>query len=350
MNRNIDYKILINFSKGIYSYKDYLKVKNWFNRIEENSEIKEQLYAHWLKLADSELDKDYSLQHIFEKIEYNILLEEKKEAEKINLWSYYSKAASILLIPVLGISLWYYILSNTNSFNSSKQSIVQTWVEINAPDGARVEFLLPDSSRGWLNAGSKLKYPAVFNDVRKVELTGEGWFDVKHLDKSEFIVSVPDMDIKVLGTQFNVSAYSDDIFTSVELEGGKVEVKGKVGIFNYSLLPNEQMIFNRDKLSLKKAKVDASRYSSWKDGYLIIENEPLGQIVGRLERWYNVEIDIQDEVLKKYRFKATFKDEPLQEVLRLMARTTPMMYKIEKREMDSNGVLKQKKVTIKLKQ
>lgn len=349
MKNNIDHKTLLNFSKGKYSYKDYIKVKNWFKQIEENSEIKEQLFAQWIELADAELVKDNSLNHIFEKIQYYILLEEKKEARKINIWSYYRQAAAILLIPVLAFSIWYNISSKSGEFNTTEQQMAQSWIEINAPDGARVEFLLPDSSRGWLNSGSKLKYPAIFNEARKVELTGEAWFDVRHIDENGFVVSVPDMDVKVLGTQFNVSAYSDDDFTNVTLEEGKVEVNGKAGMFNQVLEPNEKIAFNRESRSLKVSAVDAIRFSAWKEGCLIVNNEPLGDVVGRLERWYNVDIHIQDEELKGYRFKATFKNEPLEEVLRLMAKTTPIIYKIDTRSEYSNGVLKQKKVTIKLK-
>ena len=158
-----------------------------------------------------------------------------------------------------------------------------------------------------------------------------------------------EMDVKVLGTQFNVTAYSEDASTDVILEEGKVEINGTVGLFNQVLLPNEKISFDHKSRSIKLSEVNASRFSAWKEGYLVIDNEPLEQVVGRLERWYNVDITILDETLKKYRFKATFKDEPLEEVLRLIAKTTPIIYQIEKRSEDSNGVLKQKKVTIKLK-
>lgn len=346
MNNNIDHKTLLNFSKGKYSYKDYLKVKNWFKRIEESKEIKEQLFAQWIELADAELAQDNSLNHIFEKIQYHILLEEKKEAKKINIWSFYRQVAAVFLIPVLALSIWYYISSK--SANQTIES-AESWIEINAPDGARVEFLLPDGSQGWLNSGSKLKYPPVFSEERKVKLSGEAWFNVKHLDNSGFVVSVPEMDVKVLGTQFNVTAYSEDASTDVILEEGNVEINGTVGVFNQVLSPNEKITFDHKSRSLKLCKVNASRFSAWKDGYLIIDNEQLRDVVARVERWYNVEIQIQDEVLKGYHFKATFKDEPLEEVLRLMAKTTPIIYKIEKRSEDSNGVLAKKKVTIKLK-
>ncbi len=349
MKDKIDYKTLLKFSQGKYSYNDYLKVKNWFSKAGKNIEVENQLFEQWKKLTDTDNNRDDSLQHIFEKVQYSILLEEKKRDKNNVIWKFYRQAAAILLIPVLAFSLWYYLSSKTPQLNTPTQQIAQSWVEINAPKGARIEFFLPDSSSGWLNSGSKLKYPAVFNKHRKVELTGEAYFEVKHLDESDFTVSVSDMDIKVLGTKFNLSAYSDDPYTDVVLEEGKVEITGKTGLFNYILLPNEKITFNYKKKSLNLSKVDASRYSAWKDGYLIIENESLGQIIGRIERWYNVKIILQDEELKNYRFKATFKDEPLEEVLRLIALTTPIKYNIEKRVIDSKGILKQKKITIKLK-
>lgn len=349
MKNNIDHKTLLNFSEGKYSYKDYQKVKNWFNRIEDNKEIKDELFAQWTKLTEDSASQQNSLTHIFEKIRYNISLEENRETKKISIWRYYNQVAAILLIPVLAFSVWYYISSNKISDTTSTEEIAQSWVEINAPQGARVNFSLPDGSQGWLNSGSKLKYPAVLGETRKVELTGEAWFDVEHKDNSEFIVSVPEMDIKVLGTQFNVTAYAEDRYTHVILEEGKVEVNGTVGAFNQVLAPNEKLSFNNEERSIILSEVDAKPFSAWKEGYLIINNEPLEEVVGRLERWYNVDIKIEDDVLRKYRFKATFRDEPLEEVLKLIAKTTPIKYSIKKREEDEDGVLKKKKVTIKLK-
>ena len=349
MKDKFDYNTLLNFAKGKYSYNDYLKVKYWFNQVENNKEINNQLFAQWKEITDSDYSMDDSLHHIFEKVQNIILLEEKKKDKKITIWSFYRQAAAILLIPVLAFSLWYYLSSESSQITESTQQIAESWVEINAPDGARVKFFLPDSSQGWLNSGSKLKYPTVFNKHRKVDLTGEAYFEIKHLDQSDFIVNVADLDIKVLGTKFNVSAYSDDPCTNVVLKEGKVEISGKTGIFNHTLLPNEKIAFNHKSKSLNLSKVDANRYTAWKDGYLIIEDESLGEVAGRIERWYNAEIVIQDEVLKNYQFKATFKDEPLEEVLRLIALTTPIRYNIEKRTVDSNGIMKKKTVTIKLK-
>ena len=349
MKEKINIKTLINFSKGKYSYNNYLKVKEWFSDFRENKEFEGQLLDQWNELTKQSRDHDDSLDHLFEKIQFNIWREEKRKTKKISIWNYYRQIAAILLIPVLAFSIWYYYFTSENEPVTLAQQTTQSWVEINAPDGARVEFLLPDSTKGWLNSGSHLKYPAIFDKTRKIELTGEAWFDVKHLAASEFIVSVPEMDINVLGTQFNVSAYPDDNFTDVTLEEGKVEINGKAGVFHQILVPDEKISFDKNEKGITLSKVDATRLSAWKEGYLIIDNEPLGDVINRLERWYNVDIQIKDETLKKYRFKATFKDEPLEEVLKLMAKTTPIIYTIDKRSTDNNGILIQKKVTMKLK-
>jgi transmembrane sensor len=107
-----------------------------------------------------------------------------------------------------------------------------------------------------------LKYPAVFDSQRKVELEGEAYFEVTHRNKSNFVVEVADMEVKVLGTKFNVSAYTDDSFTDVVLAEGKVEILGKTGAFQQILQPNEKITFNRDLKSLNINSVDAKRYFS----------------------------------------------------------------------------------------
>ena len=350
MKEKINIDTLISFSKGKYSYNTYLRVKEWFLNSHSDEEFESLLLNQWNELNNQSHNRDDSLDYLLEKIQSNIWSEESREIKSIRLWKYYRQIAAILFIPVLTFSLWYYFLASDNEPVMLAQHVNQSWVEINAPEGARVEFLLPDSTRGWLNSGSKLKYPASFNKTRKIELVGEAWFDVEHIDQSEFIVGVSNMDIKVLGTQFNVSAYSSDNLTDVTLERGKIEIIGKSGVFNQVLAPNEQISYDKNDRQITLSKVDAARFSAWKEGYLVIDNEPLGQVISRIERWYNVDIEIQDEKLKRYRFKATFKDEPLEDVLKLLAKTTPIIYKIDDRITDSNGILIQKKVSIKLKE
>lgn len=337
---NINYKTLLDFSKGKYSYNEYLKVKHWFTNVRDEVKVEEQLFDQFKGYADSANMK--SLHPIFEKIQYQILLEEKRNQKKRNIWHYYRQVAAVL-IPLIAISASLYF------FTKPIQTTTQAWLEINVPEGARVNFMLPDSSTGWLNSGAKLKYPAEFTSHRKVELIGEAFFNVKHKKHSDFTVGVKDMNIKVLGTKFNVSAYANEAITEVVLKEGKVEINGTAATFSHTLHPGEKISYNHEISSLNATVVDPNVYSAWTNGYLVIDNEPLAQAAKKLERWYNAEISIQDEALKKFRFKATFQEEPLEEVLRFIAMTTPITYKIETRDQSSNGILKKKQIIIRLK-
>ncbi len=340
MDNKITYKTLLDFSNGKYSYNEYLKVKHWFTKVKDDGKVEEQLFDQWKGFANHADTK--SLHPIFEKIQYHILLEEKRNERKKNIWFYYKQIAAIL-IPVLALSASLYF------FTRPSQTTTQVWSEINVPEGARIEFVLPDSTSGWLNSGARLKYPAEFTQHRKVELVGEAFFNVRHKEHSDFTVGVKDMNIKVLGTKFNVAAYANEPITEVVLKEGKVEINSTTKAFKQTLRPGEKIVYNRETNSLNTTNVDAKLYTAWKDGYLVIDNEPLEQAARKLERWYGAEIIIQDEKLKNLRLKATFQEEPLEEVLRFIAMTTPISYQIGNREQDSNGILKKKQVIIKLK-
>ncbi len=340
MDDNINYKTLLDFSNGKYSYNEYLKVKHWFTKVKDDEKIEEQIFDQWTKFANS--DNKKSLHPIFEKIQYHILLEEKRNEKKKNIWFYYRQVAAIL-IPVFALSASLYFFTNPN------HTTAQAWLEINVPDGAHIEFMLPDSTSGWLNSGAKLKYPSEFTQQRKVELIGEAFFNVRHIEHSDFTVGVKDMNIKVLGTKFNVAAYANESVTEVVLKEGKVEINGITKSFNQILKPGEKIAYNNETKSLSIRNVDTKLYTAWKEGYLIIDNEPLAQAAKKLERWYGAEIMIQDEKLKNLRLKATFKEEQFEEVLRYIAMTTPITYQILNREKGSDGLLKRKQVIIKLK-
>lgn len=342
MEDQMTYKALLNFANGEYSWNEYLKVKNWFNLIHDYKEAKRFLEEQWNELNDQQKPDDNSLRHIYEKIEYHILLEEKQETKKRQMWYFYRRAAAILLIPVLAFSLWQVF------FGKVENDARLAWVEIHAPNSARTQFSLPDGSSGWLNSGSVLKYHPVFSQTREVQLSGEAYFDVKP-DEKQFTVKSSDLNISVLGTAFNVSVYPDDSFAEVVLERGKVQVRGAVQDFERTLAPNEKLTFYPQKNKFNVVPVETETYCAWKDGLLILDSEPLELAVKRMERWYNVSIVIEDELLKNYRFKATFEDEPLEEVLKLLSVSTPMEYTFEKRKKEEDGTFIKKKVRIKLK-
>jgi transmembrane sensor len=345
MKNEMTDKIFKNFLQGRYSYDDYLKVKSFFDKIHDQKKIKELLYLHWNELNKQHLSGEKSLKYIYEKIEYRILMEEKKELQNRRLWNSFYRAAAFLLLPVLAFSLWciFFIANNTPPTEGNFSS-----VEIYALVSSRTKFTLPDGSTGWLNSGSKLRYNPDFSQSREVELTGEAYFEVIP-GEFVFTVSVADLSVQVFGTSFNVSAYPEDKISEVVLVSGKLKVQGKTNYFNRTLTPEHKLTYRPEKKSYRVRKVDTTPYTAWKDGFLLLDNEPLEQAVNRIERWYNADILIEDQTLKNYRFKATFLDEPLEEVLKLLAVSTPINYYIEKRVAGPDSLFQKRKVILKLK-
>jgi ferric-dicitrate binding protein FerR (iron transport regulator) len=333
-------------NKSLSEY-EYNELQQWIIEGYKNPQLAHLMDIHWQKLhqAETEVD-DKKINEIYNRILLKLTRETKNTSDKnrsISWFNIFQKVAAILIIPVIIASVYY-------NFYNSKKDFGQSWVEINSPEGTRTKFGLPDGSTGWLNGGSTLKYNPMFADARNVELNGEAYFDIAKQNGSSFIVSTAGLNIKVLGTKFNVFTNPNDGHTEVVLEEGKVEAVGTTKSFNREMNVGDKLDFNFKSNSVKIENIDTESYTAWKDGFLMLNEETLEQGARRIERWYNVEIEIVDDVLKNYGFKATFKDESLKEVIRLLAITTPIDYEILPRKMDENGVYLKQKIILKLKQ
>jgi len=186
-----------------------------------------------------------------------------------------------------------------------KEEIVYNTIIV--PYGKRTQITLSDSSNIWLNSGSKLIYPASFKgSKREVYLEGEAIFEVAKNEKMPFQVVTRDIEIKVLGTVFNVSAYHDDDFSSTVLERGSVELKYKSNALlkqsKITMVPGTMAIYSTDSKTIQQKKVDTRDYTCWKEGYIILHNETLLEITKRLSRYYNMSIVLENESLKTKTF------------------------------------------------
>lgn len=162
------------------------------------------------------------------------------------------------------------------------------------PHGKRSKVMLSDGTQIWLNAGSTLIFPTVFNEkTREVKLRGEMYAEVTHDPDRPFIVKTDQLDLKVYGTDFNLSAY-EDAAPWVVLVEGSVGVKAAGGK-EMKLAPNERIVRNRNGL-LEKSKVDVSSFVSWKDGYLAYEKTPIAEVLKQIERYYNLSFNLDDQV------------------------------------------------------
>ncbi len=170
------------------------------------------------------------------------------------------------------------------------------------PYGKRTQITLSDSSTIWLNSGSKLVYPVHFADnKREVFLDGEAVFIVTPDKSHPFHVVTRDMEIKVLGTVFDLCAYSDDSTVNTVLERGSVELIYKQGSLfgptKEKMVPGMLAAFDLADKTLIQKKVNTKDYTSWKDGYLVMEKNSLGSIAKKLSRYYNVSIEIESPEL-----------------------------------------------------
>jgi ferric-dicitrate binding protein FerR (iron transport regulator) len=226
-------------------------------------------------------------------------------------------AASILLIA-LGVGGSYF-LQNRNSANS--------FTEVYSPFGHKTMVVLPDNSKVWLNGDSRLKYNTDFSDSRNVELSGEALFEVTKNPANLFTVKSKDIRIEVYGTTFNIQSYDDDVVSEIAL------VEGSVGLFHdeqllRKMIPGEVISYDAQANKFSSQQGNISQITSWKSDELIIENETFESMVKYLERWYGVEITLDQSLRQNLRLSFKVKTESLIELLSIIDHITPVSYEI----------------------
>jgi ferric-dicitrate binding protein FerR (iron transport regulator) len=190
-----------------------------------------------------------------------------------------------------------------------------------APTGQHVSLILSDGTKVWLNAESRLEYPALFGrKARTVKLSGEAYFDVARSDAKPFTVSTARFDVMALGTRFNVCSYSDSCFHLV-LEHGSVKAwpsgMEESGVI---LMPGEEAVPEEGILSVRPCS-DIS-HSLWRDGIYSFNSEPLGNIFRTLKRYYGITINVRDSSLLSTEYTAKFRHKDgLDEILRQIGKT-----------------------------
>ncbi|MFS4467854.1 FecR family protein [Maribacter sp. 2210JD10-5] len=200
---------------------------------------------------------------------------------------------------------------------------------IKVPFGKRFQLELSDGTLVHLNAGSQLRYPVSFPSEgnRKVVLEGEAFFKVAKDSAHKFIVNTNDLNIEVLGTEFNVSAYSEDTSIKTTLREGSVRVFSEDG--ELYLLPNEQSSYDKNLGDFKKKSVKVSQFTKWMQGELVFRSMPFSEIIKKLERHFDVSIINKNKALDKEKFTARFVDENIDQVMSYFSKSYGFEYTIE---------------------
>jgi len=317
-------------------------LKEWVEGSADNKKYFEQVKNIW-DASDKQIDPntintDEALKKVLGRI--------REIYPKRTIWYYWQKVAAVLILP-LAIFTLLSIYKNSHKTSSSNEILYN---EIYTAFGTRSSLRLADSTRVWLNSGSSLMYPNKFNNKnRTVFLKGEAYFEVESDVSRPFIVQTSTLRVEAASTKFNVFEYDSESKAEITLVTGKVSVKGNTPA-NSQLIsdmnPGQHLEYNRQTGEKNLIDEDTYKYIAWKDGRMIFRNEPLGDVLGKIALIFNVDIELQGKQLNDYRYHATFQEESLEEILKLLKLTAPISYMEVKRKPLPDGSFPKKKVII----
>lgn len=252
-------------------------------------------------------------------------LQEKLWQKSYNRWQesrkiqqFFRYAAIFFFALSLGSTVWYFS-------GKSSSGIQETTTSVIAENGQISKVELPDGSLVWLNSGSRISYNNFFAEQnREVELSGEAYFDVEQNAELPMVVNCNNLHIRVLGTKFNVAAYSWEESIDIILEEGVVELVNPVAKTTFSgMKPGQRAQFSKENTALEVNDVNTSRFTAWKEGMINIYDQPLKDVVKRLEIRYNQKF-VYDQEIEDFRYTFTIKNERLEEIIRVMEQITPV--------------------------
>ena len=281
--------------------------------------------------------------------------EEKKPPidKKTKLISF--KWLSVAAATIGAIAAGYFLWSKDGV---DKKLVAATRNEVVARKGTRTKLVLPDGSTVWLNSESHLSYSNNFNDsLREVELDGEAYFDVVKNPKRPFIVHTSGINVRVLGTAFNVKSYEAESFIEATLIHGMIEVSRKDQPKSPKIIlhPHEKLVFEKGSNLLTKANPAADESkglfvstlpanisdtaiieTAWIYNKLLFEGDTFKELAVKMERWFNVKIRFENERVANFRFRGAFEKENITQALEALQLTAPFKYSITGNEITIN--------------
>ena len=305
-------------------------------------EVKSMMYHQWKNPHEVDAKKKPDFKQLFEKIRpesrdsmsdkstaTQFLISEIKDLRQQN--NLLKRKASVVLAIAASILLLLGVSSII--FLNKTQVFKQTFTENIVPKGQKSSVVLPDGTRVYLNSGSILRYDNFFGKkYRTLELAGEAYFEVTRNEKMPFIIKTEDLEVEVLGTKFNVLAYPEDDVVETTVTEGEVSVTEIHGRSSVNLKANQKATFHKSSQLLLMNEVNTDLYTSWKEDFLSFDNSNFADVIKKLERWYDVDIQVEGTDSITDRFTLTVRSESLREVLELISLTADIDYDISPEE------------------
>ena len=300
--------------------------------IEEMKEIKQ-----WSELSDANRDLLYKERKLFDAMQ--VLASPNPDKKKTTSprrsihKSFVQEFMKIAAVITVTVCITATFLSIGNNYTDSAMQTVTV------PSGQRANVILPDGTDVWLNAGTTIRYPISFmKGKREIILDGEAYFEVVHNEKCPFVVHTYAMDVEVLGTKFNVEAYSKKDFFETSLMQGKVKVASPSNETQSVILaPNQKTTLENGKLTV--SNIDDYNMYRWKEGLYCFRDKPLADIMKDLEKYFDLSISIHNREIEKVMLTGKFRiAEGLDYILRVLQTNVDFTYKrnVEENKIDIN--------------
>jgi len=313
-DQNIDIELITRHISGEASTSEEKELKRWLAKDPENSKLLDQYTLVWKKLGRVE-----SVAGIDLDAEWNVLESRMAESEKVvSLQPGRKRSASFYIARIAVAAMLAVVLTFTGIYTVNRFGY-KTLATMNQPK----ELVLPDGSNVTLNHFSSLKYPRKFSgEIRSIELDGEGFFEVESDPDHPFVINTRDVDIKVLGTSFNVNAYSENAAVEVTVETGEVAVTRHGEVPRTIILkPGNRGVYKKTEETLEITQDIDKNYLAWKTKSFVFEDQTLLDISQQLNRVYQAEIIINSDSLKDARITTTFEDQSLDAILNVLSAT-----------------------------
>lgn len=321
-------ELITNYLSGGLGTEELTELEDWLKASPENQKYFRQIREVWFSTIganeETRYDKEAAFQRFLSKTQ---VAAEKKVIKKHPLHKYMYAAAAIALLCLISFA----------SYWSGSEQVKKQFAEmvIEAPLGSKTKLYLPDGTLVWLNAGSKITYSQGFGVAeRKLQLAGEGYFEVTKNEQIPFEIKTKELELRVLGTKFNFRNYPEDEEISVSLLEGKVSLKNSLKNNSLCYLePDQKAILNKRNGELQISSVEAEYASEWTNGFLFFDEDLLPDIAKELERSYNVKITLEDSSLATFRFYGNFvrKEQSIRDILDMLASTGKLQYHINGR-------------------
>lgn len=333
---------IVAFLGGKASKDEVLSLQAWVAQSEQNkahfAEIKNIYEMSNRQLDSSTIRGDIALQNTIRRIS------PQKKTLRIGVWL--QRVAAVLFIPLLATSLYFYTQGRENTGLPPV-----SYCEMQTAVGVHSSITLPDGTCVWLNSGSKICYPDRFTgDERTIYMEGEAYFEVTSSEQYPFVVNTPTIQVRATGTKFQVADFANSPVKEVSLLSGKVAVAKMDANENTTRLldlkPGQRLEYDIPEQSTRLTEGDLYKYYAWKDNKIVFRNDPMTDVVKRISQLFGTEIELRGEELKTYRYRATFEEESLHEILRLLELTAPIKYQEVKRKIQKDGTFTPQKIVI----